>query len=119
MLTIWTDSEGKTRLDLSGLLAAHERWLTAWTAKRVAWAVAMTVLTLANLAAAVAVTRYGIAVRREVVDAQVQLHEAHARIYCWRRMALYDGRPAQSLVTQGVKETVVNQCAAQWLKGPP
>ena len=118
MLTIWTDSEGKTRLDLSGLLAAHERWLTAWTAKRVAWAVAMTLLTLANVVAAIGVIRYGVSVRREVLDVRTQLTEALARSECWRRMALYDGRP-RSLGWTLTMEQDVPRCVARRLKGPP
>ena len=102
--------DGAVRVDVSGLLDAHERAAKRWSRLRLAGVILCTLAVSGSLILGVMALRWDVQHQRDMQVLKFFLQETEARVMCWRALTSRWNRTAKDIVTVDGREAWVRGC---------
>ena len=115
-IEVATGSDGTVRVDVTGLLNAHDRAARRWSRLRLAAAILWSLTVSGSLVLGVMVIRWDVQHRREIQVLKLFLQESETRVTCWKTVANRWTRPREDIVTVDGREAWVRRCVEWELK---
>jgi hypothetical protein len=107
--------DGAVRVDVSGLMDAHERAARRWSRLRLAGAILCSLAVSGSLVLGVMALRWDVQQRRDMQVLKFLLQETEARGMCWRAVAIRWNRAPEDIVKVDGREAWVRGCVEREL----